>query len=143
MLKIVPMQMVDLEAVYVLEKASFPVPKDISIFLADQNKYFVVKEKEKVVGYIGFEEIAGEGHIINLAVVPELRRKGIGKSLVQSVLDKTQIKVFYLEVRESNVAAHKLYQGLNFKIVGKRKAYYQDNHEDALIMKLNKIATFF
>ena len=138
MLKIVPMQKKDIEEVYKLEVASFPVPKDLSVFLADQNKYFVVKEEGRVVGYIGFEEIAGEGHIINLAVDPKVRRHGIGKNLVQSVLDKTEIKVFYLEVRESNLAAHKLYQGLNFKIVGQRKAYYQDNREDALIMKLER-----
>jgi ribosomal-protein-alanine N-acetyltransferase len=141
MVTISKMQPLDIDEVYALEQKCFPVPKELAVFLADQSKYFVVREGKNIVGYIGFEEIAGEGHIINMAVSPECRRRGIGKELMEYVLNqgsKDQIKVFYLEVRASNLPAQKLYEGFGFKVVGRRKKYYQDNQEDALLMKLER-----
>ncbi|MBU0502415.1 MAG: ribosomal protein S18-alanine N-acetyltransferase [Candidatus Margulisbacteria bacterium] len=91
------------------------------------------KEEEKVVGYIGVEKIAGETHIINMAVHPDYRRKGVGKKLIETILNDSD--VFFLEVRISNVAAQKLYEKFGFKNVGTRKKYYQDNGEDAYIMR--------
>ncbi|MCX5750580.1 MAG: ribosomal protein S18-alanine N-acetyltransferase [Candidatus Saganbacteria bacterium] len=141
MVTISKMQPSDIDAVYALEQKCFAVPKDLAVFLADQSKYFVAKENNKIIGYIGFEEIAGEGHVINIAVAPEYRGKGIGNALVSYVLDtisKEEVKVFYLEVRASNLPAQKLYERFGFKVVGRRKGYYQENAEDALLMKLQR-----
>ncbi|MFH1361966.1 MAG: ribosomal protein S18-alanine N-acetyltransferase [bacterium] len=134
-MKIVALEKKDISTVYEIEKLSFVAPKAESVFSEDQHKYLVGKEKEeeKVVGYIGVEKIAGETHIINMAVHPDYRRKGVGKKLIEAILNDSD--VFFLEVRISNVAAQKLYEKFGFKNVGTRKKYYQDNGEDAYIMR--------
>ncbi len=116
-----------------IEDVSFSVPKKDSIFRHDQNKYLVAEENGKIIGYIGTEEISGETHIINMAVAPGERGKGYGKRLIEAVLDDEN--VFFLEVRASNNAARKLYEKYGFEKVGVRKNYYEDNGEDACIMR--------
>ncbi len=133
MLKIVPMTDNDLAEVVAIERASFNAPKDESIFRADENKYLVARNGGRIVGYVGLEKVAGETHIINMAVDPEHRRQGVGKQLIEKVLNDKDI--FFLEVRVSNVAAQKLYEKYGFKNVGVRKNYYSDNGEDAYIMR--------
>jgi len=123
----------DLAEVVAIEKASFDVPKDEAIFRHDENKYLVAKDNGKVLGYIGVEKIAGEMHIINMAVHPDSRGKGIGKKLLEKALDPKD--VVFLEVRVSNLPAQKIYEHFGFKNVGIRKKYYQDNDEDAYIMR--------
>ena len=133
MLNIFPLEDKDILAVVEIENLSFPVPKNEGFFRSDQNKYLVAKEKDKVVGYIGTEEISGETHIINMAVHPENRQQGTGKRLIEAVLNDKD--VFFLEVRFSNIPAQKLYEKYGFKKVGIRKNYYEDNGEDAYIMR--------
>lgn len=133
MLVIEPMRDTDLYQVVAIENMSFRVPKSVDVFRHDENKYFVAREKGQVVGYIGVEDIAGEKHIINMAVHPDKRRQGIGGKLIGTIIDDQN--VFFLEVRVSNQAATKLYESFGFKQVGLRKGYYQDNGEDAFIMK--------
>ncbi len=123
----------DIATVFAIEKGSFVVPKPEQIFRDDEKKYLVAKEADKIVGYIGIEDIAGEKHVINMAVHPDCRRKGIGKSLIEKVINSND--VFFLEVRVSNLAARNLYEQYGFKNVGLRKNYYQDNREDAIIMR--------
>jgi len=127
----------DVPALYEIEKLSFAAPKAESVFSEDQHKYFVGKEKErgveKVFGYIGIEKIAGETHIINMAVHPNYREQGIGTKLIEAVLNDQD--VFFLEVRVSNTTAQNLYKKFSFDIVGTRKKYYQDNGEDAYVMR--------
>ena len=75
-----------------------------------------------------------------MAVRPEFRGKGIGKALISELLSlcsKDGITSFTLEVRESNIVAQNLYKSFGFIEEGKRKAYYSDNNEDAIIMWLN------
>jgi len=133
MLKIVPMTENDLAQVVEIERASFNAPKDESIFRHDENKYLVARNGGRIVGYIGLEKIAGETHIINMAVDPEHRKRGIGKQLIEKILNDKD--VFFLEVRVSNSAAQRLYEKYGFKNVGIRKNYYSDNGEDAYIMR--------
>jgi ribosomal-protein-alanine N-acetyltransferase len=123
----------DIPYIVDLEKLSFTVPKEESVFKSDKNKYYVARENRKLIGYIGVEKISGETHIINVAVHPEYRRRGTAKKLIESVLNDCD--VFFLEVRVSNIPAIKLYEKYGFKKVGTRRKYYTDNDEDAYIMK--------
>ncbi|MFH1576363.1 MAG: ribosomal protein S18-alanine N-acetyltransferase [Candidatus Margulisiibacteriota bacterium] len=123
----------DLAQVVAIERLSFAAPKDEAVFRHDEIKYLVANENDKVVGYIGFEKIAGEIHIINMAVHPDHRGKGIGKKLMEEALISKE--VVFLEVRVSNLPAQKIYEHFGFKKVGMRKGYYQDNGEDAILMR--------
>jgi ribosomal-protein-alanine N-acetyltransferase len=144
-LTISPLTDEEIAAVVEIENLSFSSPKPESIFREEENKYLVAKEKPldsasglargkgKVVGYIGVEKVLGETHIINMAVHPEYRKQGIGKWLMEAVLNDKD--VFFLEVRISNIPPQKLYEKYRFKKVGVRKHYYEDNGEDAYIMR--------
>lgn len=82
--------------------------------------------------------VADELHILNLAVAPERRRQGLGRRLLQSILDVARTrgaKIATLEVRVSNLLAQDLYTSFGFSISGRRKAYYRNNGEDALVME--------
>ena len=93
-----------------------------------------------IAGYAGIWNIAGEGHITNVAVAPEYRRKHIGEAMLAVLLRVTEengVKSHTLEVRKSNGPAISLYKKSGFEIAGERKGYYQDNGEDAFIMWRN------
>lgn len=99
--------------------------------------YAVGVEDNRVVGYAGMTVIAGEANITNVATHPEHRRKGIGKTLLESLIDiciENNFFLITLEVRKSNTAAIGLYNSLGFVTEGERKNYYSDNGENALIM---------
>jgi len=123
----------ELTDIVAIESKSFSLPKSEAVFRHDEHKYLVAKDNDKVLGYIGIEDIAGEKHIINVAVHPDFRKKGIAKKLVEKILNDKD--VFFLEVRVSNQIAQNLYKKYNFEVVGTRKKYYSDNNEDAYIMK--------
>ena len=81
---------------------------------------------------------ADEGEVANLAVTPRLRQRGFGLALLDSVLAEAAERgttSLFLEVRESNAAARKLYASRNFEEVGRRKRYYRSPEEDALILR--------
>lgn len=89
-----------------------------------------------VVGYAGIWVILDEGHITNVAVHPDYRRHGIGREIVSRLLafsEEEGVEQQTLEVRPSNSGAIALYEGFGFQLAGRRKGYYADNHEDALI----------
>lgn len=99
--------------------------------------YALAEVDGKPAGYAGLWRVAGEGHINNVAVDPGYRKRGIGTEIIKKLMDdarKEGIKEFTLEVRPSNEAAIALYRKFGFDSEGRRKAYYQDNGEDALIM---------
>lgn len=100
--------------------------------------WLVALEDEKVVGYIGSQSVPPEADVMNLAVAPEYRRKGIGRSLMQAlteVLHMQGMESLFLEVRASNEAAIALYNEFGFVQVGTRKKYYVNPTEDALILR--------
>ena len=89
------------------------------------------------VGHGGFTAVLDEGYITNIAVHPDHRRKGIAYMLTEELKNKaTELKLSFLtlEVRESNLAAIKLYEKSGFQVVGKRKSFYSDPKEDAILM---------
>ena len=95
------------------------------------------RPKAAVAGYIIFWNIAGEGHILNIAVRSDLRGSGLGRSLMNFVIGKMKeerVCEAFLEVRRSNSEAIALYNSLGFKLILVRKRYY--GVEDGLVMKL-------
>jgi ribosomal-protein-alanine N-acetyltransferase len=129
---IMPMKEKDIEQVVKIEAMSFRFPKLESVFREDEHKYLVAKDDQKVAGYIGVEKILDETHIINMAVHPDYRGKGVGNRLMQHVLNDED--VFFLEVRVSNETAKNIYQRYGFKVIDTRKKYYADG-EDAYVMR--------
>ncbi len=101
-------------------------------------KYYTAKDLSgKIIGYAGTWHIIDEGHITTIAVKKEYLRNHIGEAIVNRIIQdcyKDNIKYLTLEVRVSNIPAIKLYEKYGFQSLGTRKAYYQDNNEDALIM---------
>lgn len=100
--------------------------------------YFCALNSEnELLGYAGFWGILEEAHITTLAVSKNHRRNNIAQSLLFKIIDdcyEKKIKYITLEVRISNIPAISLYEKNGFRSIGTRKAYYQDNNEDALIM---------
>ena len=132
----------DLDQVMLLELACFSVPWTQESFKKEltENKlahYIVIEEENQIVGYGGVWYIVDEGHITNVAIHPDHRKKGLGKQLVDAMKDmaiQNEIILMTLEVRVSNVAAITLYERMGFLEAGIRPKYYTDNQEDALIM---------
>jgi len=132
----------DLAQIAQIEKECFTNPWSLATIEAEievnESAYYVVAERKKqIVGYIGLWLIAGEGHIINLAVLPEFQKRQIASTLLYGLLEVTEkagILRHTLEVRRCNFAAYRLYRKFGFEVAGVRQGYYQDNGEDALIM---------
>lgn len=100
-------------------------------------RYIVAVSDGRIVGFGGLWVVVDQGHIIDVAVHPEFRRRGIGRALVTAMINdsKTEGVVAHtLEVRESNEAALKLYEELGFRVAGMREDYYQHPPEHALIL---------
>jgi len=94
----------------------------------------------RIAGFVVSRVIAGELHINNIAVRPEFQKMGIGSRLLNSALlagAKQNCLATFLEVRDSNRAAQRLYEHCGFNLVGRRKQYYANPPEDALIMSKN------
>jgi ribosomal-protein-alanine N-acetyltransferase len=90
-------------------------------------------------GYLIAREVAGTGEVLNLAVSPDFRRRGVARALLRAgltFLRKRRVEEVFLEVRESNRTAQALYQSLGFRPVGQRAAYYRNPREDALVLWL-------
>jgi ribosomal-protein-alanine N-acetyltransferase len=133
----------DIPGIIEIEKSSYAEPWQESLFveaLGACGKYlFVDEEHNDVAGYIVFEPVLDEGHVTNLAVSDKYRRMGIATGLLNKALDIAKglkIGSIFLEVRESNVAAKKLYSKFGFKEIGRRKSYYHKTNEDALVLNL-------
>ena len=101
----------------------------------------VAETDQRIVGYIGYRSVLDEADITNVAVSPDLRRKGIGHQLLERLLltaEEKGISTIYLEVRVSNTAAITLYEHAGFRVCGQRKNYYTEPEEDALLMIYQK-----
>lgn len=122
-----------------LERLCFSCPWSLNLCRAelehDYARYWGAFIDDALIGYAGLNLVIDEGHITNIAVLPEHRRSGIAKTLVGLML-KSGPRLFTLEVRESNAAAIGLYASFGFKPVGRRRGYYDKPREDALIMTL-------
>lgn len=100
--------------------------------------WLVAVEDGKLLGYVGSQSVMGEADMMNVAVDPESRRRGIGRRLVEDLvqaLKDRQVNSLTLEVRASNEPAKALYGQLGFLQVGRRPNYYRNPKEDALILR--------
>lgn len=101
-------------------------------------------ERQYIFGFAGFWFVAGEAHIINIAVREQYRRQGIGELLLISMIDlaiELGAQLVTLEVRASNTTAQSLYSKYGFTQVGVRRGYYTDNREDGVLMTLENITS--
>jgi [ribosomal protein S18]-alanine N-acetyltransferase len=100
--------------------------------------FFVAEERGAMLGYTIAHWAADEAEILNLGVAPAHRRQGVGRALVEHMLAALRdcgARVVYLEVRQSNVIARRLYESLGFKEVARRAHYYRRPVEDAVILR--------
>ena len=143
------MQVADLDAVMQIEEAVYQFPWTRKIFFDCLHVGYhcrVCENDDGLLGYCIASSAAGEAHILNLCVAPEIRRHGVGRHLLQSqILDfrRHSLETVFLEVRESNHKAIALYDTLGFNEIGRRRAYYpaQNGREDALILALSLAET--
>ena len=133
----------DIPDILEIEKQSFVTPWTQRMFretLASPiSTSFVTEEDGRLLGYVMLYSVADEAHILNLAVDPAGRRRGYGTCLIEHAIgDRREkgVSDFFLEVRESNQGARNLYGKLGFKVIGRRKRYYTETNEDALVMQL-------
>lgn len=132
----------DLDQVLEIERRSFPQPWLRQHFIDELGSQYAFPlsafdPSGRLVGYICPMQLLDEGHILDVAVDPGLRGAGVGRLLVQRVLDDCRAanaSFVSLEVRESNLSAISLYRKMGFEEVGRRKRYYE-NGEDALMME--------
>lgn len=142
-IKILPMQKNEIDEVLEIEKHAYGEhhwSKDSFYGELSNNLahyYSAFDLKGNLIGYAGFWGILEEAHITTIAVKPEFMRKKIGEALLNKIIQdcyEKKIKYITLEVRVSNTPAIGLYEKYDFKSLGTRKGYYQNNNEDALIM---------
>ena len=134
----------DVPEVVAIEVASYRFPWSEGIFRDCLKVGYVCRvalQFEVVAGYGIVSTGAGEAHILNLCVRPELRCRGIGTLLLEDLLQRAAaaaVDTAYLEVRPSNTAAIRLYQAFEFEHIGSRRGNYQapDGREDAAVFKL-------
>lgn len=125
-------------AVYEILSDVYPVsPWSEKQILSDMQQdnvdYFFVKKDEKIVGFLAISQLARELEITNIAIKKAYQGHGLGSQLLAN-LDHVDFPIF-LEVRASNTPAQALYKKCGFGIIGKRKQYYHEPVEDAIIMK--------
>ena len=125
-----------------LERVCFSDPWSEKSILSELENplscWLVAMDGERLAGYVGSQTVLGETDMMNLAVDPDYRRKGLGKELILSlieVLRQRESRCLTLEVRDSNAPARALYEGLGFQEIGRRRNYYRNPREDALIYK--------
>jgi [ribosomal protein S18]-alanine N-acetyltransferase len=138
-----PLQLRDLSAIEEIERRSYPTPWSRSMFASELAKPSSVclgafdGETERLIGYLIISRYVDAWHVMNVAVQPEERRRGIASALLNRLFELTDgegRRGYTLEVRVSNAGAISLYERLGFRSTGIRRGYYTDNREDALIM---------
>jgi ribosomal-protein-alanine N-acetyltransferase len=137
----------DVSAIWAIESLSFSTPWSRWSFLSElghRNSFMLVAgppspQPWETWAYLIFWVVIEEMHILNLAVHPVHRQKGIARRLLSEGLAQARIQgaeIAWLEVRPSNLAARALYESFGFKEVGRRPRYYDDTQEDALLLTL-------
>lgn len=143
MIEIVSMTAAHVAAVAELEKICFGTEawheQSVASELENELSFWLVAmDGETLAGYVGSQTVLGETDMMNVAVHPDFRRKGIAESLILELVEALKERKSHclmLEVRASNFGAIKLYEKLGFREVGRRKNYYRNPREDALILR--------
>ena len=130
----------DLPQVIAIERRAFPTPWSLAMFVLELSKpsgiCLAAMRDGHIAGYLICSRYDAVWHLMNVAVDDGLRRQGIASALIVRLFelaDRPNAQ-YTLEVRTSNEAAIRLYEGFGFRAAGRRRAYYHDNREDALIM---------
>ena len=130
----------DLPQVIAIERRAFPTPWSLAMFVLELSKpsgiCLAAWLDGRIVGYLVCSRYDRVWHLMNVAVDDRLRRQGLATSLLERLFelaDKPN-EQYTLEVRTSNDGAIRLYERFGFQAAGRRRAYYHDNREDALIM---------
>ena len=132
----------DLPAVISIERRSFPAPWSLAMFVLELSKpsgiCLAATADGELLGYLVCSRYDRVWHLMNVAVAPERRRRGVARRLISRLTEEGGGGLpFTLEVRVSNREAIAMYERLGFRQAGVRPRYYQDNGEDALIMWLD------
>ena len=139
-----PMSMPDVALVAAVERASYPFPWSEGVFRDCVRVGYlcrVVEAAGEIAGYGIMSFGAGEAHVLNICIRSDLRGRGVGRDLMDYLLDRARdeyMQDVFLEVRPSNTVAIRLYEAIGFQRIGLRKGYYQaaGGREDALVYKL-------
>src|SRR5215210_1579915 len=131
----------DLPSVISIERRSFPTPWSLAMFVLELSKpsgiCLAAEDPGGLVGYLVCARYDHVWHLMNVAVHPERRRRGIATELIERLFEEVGSGArFTLEVRVSNTPAIEMYRAFGFRSAGRRRRYYHDNGEDALIMWL-------
>jgi [ribosomal protein S18]-alanine N-acetyltransferase len=130
----------DLPYVIAIERRAFPTPWSLAMFVLELSKpsgiCLAAMVEERLVGYLVCSRYDTVWHLMNVAVDDRLRRQGIATTLLERLFEMADrpSEQYTLEVRTSNEDAIRLYERFGFRTAGRRRAYYHDNREDALIM---------
>ena len=142
MIRFVEMNATHVPQVAALEKLCFSDPWSQNSVASELNNplslWLVAVEEDAVVGYVGSQTVMGETDMMNVAVHPDHRRRGIARSLIDGLaqaLKDRESHSLTLEVRASNAPAIALYESLGFLEAGRRRNYYRNPKEDALILR--------
>jgi ribosomal-protein-alanine N-acetyltransferase len=141
------MTLEDLPAVVALDKISFSLPwpeRSFRFELTDNpaSRCWVAELDGRIVGVVVTWLFVDEAHIATIATHPDYRRQGIARRMLIYTLESAMREgahSSFLEVRESNLAAQEMYRKFGYAEVGRRKRYYRDNNEDAILMNLERI----
>jgi [ribosomal protein S18]-alanine N-acetyltransferase len=142
---ILPMLASDLPRVERIAECCFPVPWTRQEFEKELRRDYAVLRVlrpslgEPVCAFANYWHIGDELQLMNVATLPELQRRGHGRSLLLDLLQtarERRVRLVTLEVRRSNAPARALYSSLGFRELGVRQRYYSDNGEDAIVMQL-------
>ena len=135
------MRKADVKSVYEIEVLSFRTPWSYRSLMGELKNevahYIVLEKDEKIIGYCGMWVLFEEAHIANIAITPAYRGGGYGKQLLHAAMRvgaSFGAEMMTLEVRETNAVAQRMYDEMDFLQQGRRKRYYSDTGEDALIL---------
>jgi ribosomal-protein-alanine N-acetyltransferase len=144
------MTLEDIPAVVELDRISFSLPwpeRSFRFELTDNtaSRCWVYEQDDKIVGMIVAWLLVDEIHIATISTHPEYRRQGVGRKLLTYALrymSKEGAVTSFLEVRETNLAAQEMYREFGYEATGRRKRYYKDTNEDAILMTLTGLERF-
>ncbi len=135
------MRKADVKSVYEIEVLSFRTPwsyRSLMGELKNEVAHYIVFEKDdEIIGYCGMWVLFEEAHVANIAIMPAYRGCGYGKQLLHAAMRvgvSFGAEMMTLEVRETNAVAQRMYNEMDFLQQGRRKRYYSDTGEDALIL---------
>jgi ribosomal-protein-alanine N-acetyltransferase len=132
----------DIPAVQAIEREVFPTPWPKNAYHRElaqnrQASYLVLRLDDDLIGYGGLWKVGDEAHVTTIGVRARDQHRGYGRALFSALVHRAYAlgaRWITLEVRNSNDHAIRLYEGFGFKVIGRRRGYYTDNGEDAIIM---------